>query len=538
MFFHKKGASLLTLVILIGLVLSACATPTVAPPAAEPAPTEAPAEPKVLIMGVEGSAPTFDPLAASDSRVDTPSLNMYSSLIQVKPGTTETELDLAESYELGDDGLTYTFTLRKGVKFHDGSELKAEDVKYTVDRMLAIKKGVYRSLTSVVGSEVIDDYTVTITTGEPFPGLAQALARLYVLNSEVVKANEEEGDWGEKWLENHEAGSGPYTLVSFEPEQQFTMEAFPDYHKGWEGAHADKVIFRVLKEVSTRRLALENGDVDWITVGSADSYEALKSVDGVKVYADATLNELYFAFNTQIEPLDDARVRKALSLAYDYQGHVEQARNGFADIARGPLPASIPCFDESMEPSKMDLEEAKSLLADAGYPDGGFELEMIYQGTMAEETVAVQIMADGAAQLGVTIKPLAMEWPAKVAAYSSLDTATGMGTIWIYPSYPDPDQYLFRLAHSSQAGNEGLNFAYYSNPRMDELLVAGQSELDPEKRCELYREAQQIWVEDTPYANVVIGWALAASRDYVEGYVWTPSHSFAQNVYIMSVEGK
>jgi len=175
MFSHKKWAGLLTLVILMGLVLSACATPTVAPPAAEPAPTEAPAEPKVLIMGVEG---------------------MYSALMQAKPGTTDIEPDLAESYELADDGLTYTFTLRKGVKFHDGSELKAEDVKYTVDRMLAIKKGVYRSLTPVVGSEVVDDYTVTITTGEPFPGLTQALARLYVLNSEVVKANEEEGDWG------------------------------------------------------------------------------------------------------------------------------------------------------------------------------------------------------------------------------------------------------------------------------------------------------------------------------------------------------
>jgi peptide/nickel transport system substrate-binding protein len=517
------------------------AEPTKAPEAAKPADTAvAPAtgEPKVLVMATEGSAPTFDPLGSSDSRVDTPSINMYNTLTQSKPGTTEIMPELADSYEMAKDGLSATFKLKKGVKFHDGSELKAADVKYTVDRMLALKKGYYQSLVPIVGADVVDDYTVTLKVSAPFPGMIMALSRLYILNSTLVKKNEASGDWGEKWLQDHEAGSGPYKLVSFEPEQQFTMEKFPDYFKGWNGSHADRVIFRVFKEEATRRLALENKDVDWALVYGADTFNALKKDTGITTYTDATLNQLYFAFNFENKYLKDVRIRKALALAYDYKGHVEQARSGYASIAKGPLPPAIPCFDDSMKESETNLDAAKKLMAEAGYEKGGFELNMAYQGTMAEEVSAFQIMQAGLQELGITLKAMPVEWPAKVAAYSNKDTAPAIGTIWIYPSYPDPDEFLYLLASSSQVGGGGLNFAWYKSDKMDEYLNKGKSELDPVKRCEYYKQAQKLWVEDRPYADVVVGTALSASRDYVKGFVWTPSHSFAQDVYQMSVDGK
>ncbi len=556
---QRKIKFLLAFLVITTMLLAACqpAAPATEAPAAEapaeaaPAATEVPAEAapaateapaaeaaaeKVLVMAVEGSVPTFDPLGASDSRVDTPSINMYNALLQSKPGTTEIEPDLATEYAAGEDGLSFTFKLRPGVKFHDGSELTADDVVYTVERMLALKKGYYSSLMQVTGAEAVDDYTVKINTATPFPGLPDALARLYIVNADVIKQHVEANDYGEKWLQDHEAGSGPYMLESFEPEQQFTMVKFADYYKGWEGSHADKVIFRVFKEEATRRLALENKEVDWITVSSADTYKAIEGMEGITTYSDPTLNQLYFAFFTRNEYLKDVRIRKALSLAYDYVGHVELARQGFANIARGPLPPAIPCFDESMTESAMDLEQAKALMAEAGYPDGGFELDMAYQGTADEEVKAFQIMADGAAQLGITLKPMAVEWPAKVDAYSKEETAPAVGTVWMYPSYPDANEFLYLLGSSEVFGQ--YNFAWFENARFDELVKAGQSELDPAKRCEIYKEAQKIWMDETPYANVVVGQALAASRDYVEGYIWTPSHSFAQNVYVMSVDGK
>ena len=546
MIFRQTAFRVLALVLLASLVMTACAAPAPVPPAAEPAapepaaPEPAAPEPemKVLVMAVEGSAPTFDPLGAEDSRVDTPSINLYNALVQVTPGTTEVENELAEAIEPAADGLSYTFTRRKGVKFHDGSELTAADVKYTIDRMLALQKGVYRTLGPITGAEAPDDYTVVISLAEPFPGLIQALVRLYVVNADVVKAHEEDGDWAEKWLQNNEAGSGPFTLVSFEPEQQFTMERFADYFKGWESPHVDRVTFRVIKEESTRRLALEQGDVDWTYVGTADTFQALQDAEGIKTYADETLNQLYIAFNLTNEYLQDVRVRQALALTYDYVGHVESVRNGLAAVARGPLPAAIPCFDDSISTSETNLEKAKELMAEAGYPDGGFELSINYQGTMAEEVATMQLMQAGAAELGVSIKPEAVEWPAKVSNFSTPETSPGLGTIWAYPNYPDPDAYLWVQAHSSQAGGGGFNFAYYQSPEMDALLEAGKTELDPVKRCEIYKEAQQLFNADLPYMNITVGFALAASRDYVDGYLWSSSHSYAQNVYLMSVEGK
>lgn len=493
-------------------------------------------EPVTIVFGLEGSPPTFDPVAAADSRVDTPSINLYNALYQYIPGTTELEPELAESVEISEDGLSYTFTLRPDVLFHDGTTVDADDVKYSFDRMTTLSIGVARSFGMVTGTEVIDPLTVRINLSAPFPGFMGAISRMYILNSELVQANTVDDDWGQTWLQNNDAGSGPYTLVSYEPEQQFTIEAFPEYFKGWDGDHIDRAVFRVIREQSTRRLSLETGESHWILVGSPETYDALAANPDFKTYADATLNQLYFAFNTQREELSDVNVRRALALAYDYVGHVEQARNGFAEVARGPLPPAIVCFDESIPASRTDLEEAKALMAQSAYPDGGFTLSMAYQGTSPEETAAMQIWQAGAAELGITISPMAVEWPAKVQAYSSLETAPDLGTIWIYPSLPDPNQFVGLLAATSQQGGGGYNFSYYSNPEMDELIAAGQVELDPEARCEIYRQIQQLWIEEVPYADVVIGQALSASANNVMGYQWNPAHSFTQNVYQMWIE--
>ena len=489
-----------------------------------------------LVIALAGSPPTFDPLAASDSRVDTPSINLYNTLLQYLPGITEWELELATSIEQAEDGLSYIFTLKPGVMFHDGTELLAEDVKYTADRLVEVNIGVGRSLGMVTGADVIDDHTVRINLDRPSPGFLGALSRLYILNSELVQANTVDDDWGQTWLQNNDAGSGPYVLTSFTPEQEFTIEAFPDYFKGWDGNHVDRAIFVVLKEESTRRLALEKGDANWIQVNTPETLDALSDNPAYSINTDPTLNQLYFAMNYRHEILQDARVRKALSLVYDYEGHVELARNGYAAIAKGVLPPGIVCFDPSLPESAMDVQAAQALMAEAGYADGGFELTMAYQGTSPEETAAMQIMQAGAAQLGITIRPMAIEWPAKVQAYSSQDTAPDVGTVWMFPSLPDPDQFFGRLGHSSQGGGGGINFSWYSNMDNDALLEAGKVELDPEARCEIYKQVQAIWDAETPYVNVVVGMALSASQANVKGYQWSPPHSFTQNVYQIYID--
>lgn len=495
-----------------------------------------PTEAQTLVIATEGSPATFDPLlAGSDSRVNTPAINIYNALYQVVPGTTDVVPELATGYQVGDDGRSYTFSLHTGVTFHDGTPFTARDVEYTIERMLALRVGSYRNFGNVTGATAIDDHTVRVNLSQPFPGMINALTRLYILNSALVEANTRD-DWGQTWLQSNSAGSGPYTLVSFQPEQQFTIDAVPGYWQGWHENAVQRAIFRVIREESTRRLALQRGEVDWIRVGSADGFIEVQRLPNVIAETQATLNQLYFAFYTQLPELSDARVRRALSLAYDYAGHAEIIRQGFADVARGAFPPGIPYFDESIAASSTNIEEAKRLMAEAGYPTGGFTLEMAYQGTSPEETAALQLMQAGAAQLGVTVRPLAVEWPAKVERYSNPNTAPGLGTIWIYPSYADPDVYLFPLGHSSQAGQ--LNFAYYQNPRFDELVQAARSETNADVRRDLYLEAQQIWIDDVPYANVVVGQTLSAWRDYVAGFAASPMHALTVHVYPMILVGK
>ena len=145
----------------------------------------------------------------------------------------------------------------------------AEDVKYTVDRMLTLKIGVWAYLTSVSGAEVLDERRVAIELFQPFAGFLGAMTRLYIVNADRIRPNEFQGDIGQRWLQNQEAGSGPYRLVSFQPGQRITVERFPGYHLGWRSRHVDRAVFRVLREEVARRIALVNGDADWIYVSSA-----------------------------------------------------------------------------------------------------------------------------------------------------------------------------------------------------------------------------------------------------------------------------
>lgn len=546
-----KRLRLLATVLLVVLVVTSCgpqATPTEVleaptatkkPEPTSPPPTAPPEEePSTMVLIPENYPTTLDPIRAGDSGADLMGMSMYNTLLQVNSTTGELEPELAESYEWSDDGLACTFKLREGVKFHDGSELTAEDVKYTVDRMLDLQIGVYYMFTAFTGAEVVDDYTVVISLKEPFPSLPRALSRLYILNADLVKENEQDGDWGETWLVDHEAGSGPYYWSSFEVQERFVLEKFPDYFKGWDGKHVDRAIFRIIKEDASKQLALEEGEADWALIFNPENWKALEAVPGMVAGSHLTEVALYIVFNNRHEVLKDVRVRRALALAYDYEGHVEGIALGHAAVARGPLPSTVPCFDDSLPPSETNIEKAKELLAEAGYPDGGgLEFEMLVDNN-PREIATGELMAANAAEIGITVKPIPMDWSARIDIWSDEATAPEMGTEYIYAAYPDPHQSLYVIAHSSAAAGGGYNFGWYMSDRMDELLDAGRSELDPGKRCELYKEAQHLWMEDMPYAPVIVEEGLTAAWDYVKGPHWANSHAYVINLYDVYLEGK
>lgn len=485
-----------------------------------------------LVLLTEGIPPTLDPVAALDSRVDNPIINLYSALVQYTPGTTELHPDLAESYKVSEDGRRYVFTLRDDARFHDGTPVLAEDVEYTIERMLALKIGVWAYLTPVIGAEVIDPRRVAVDLQAPFPGFLGAMTRLYIANGDLIRANEFEGDFGQRWLQTHDAGAGPYRLVSFQPEQQFTVERFPEYHGGWGERHIESAVFRVIREEVARRIALVNGDADWIYLSSADTLEALADEPGIVVNRDPTLNQAYIAFNTESEHLADARVRRALALSYDYQGHFEHLMRGNAEWPYGVLPARGECASPESPRPRTDLEAARRLIAEAGIEPGRIELTMAFEGTTGE-TPIFEILRSGAAKLGIRVNAVDIEWDAKAANYSRLETSTDIGTIWLFAPGPEAHHFLYSLAHSGQAGNGGNNFAWYQNPEMDALLDAAAEELDAERRCALYRQVETLWLADMPFAVSFTMVEMSAQRDDLYGYSVSLGHPLTQNLYPM-----
>ena len=247
---------------------------------------------------------------------------------------------------------------------------------------------------------------------------------------------------------------------------------------------------------------------------------------------DASLNQLYIAFNTQSEYLGDARVRRALALAYDYEGHIEHLMRGNAAQAHGVLPAGAECASPDSPRPRTDLDEARRLLASAGIRPGEVELTMAFEGTTGE-TAIFEIMRAGAARLGIRLSAVDIEWDAKLAIFSRPETSADMGTVWIFAPGPEAHHYLHALSHSSQAGSGGNNFAWYRSEVMDEMLEAAAAELDAQRRCELYREIESLWLEEMPFAAVVTMVALSAQREDLRGSAVSPGHPLTQNLYAM-----
>lgn len=488
------------------------------------------------VIGWGNTPVTFDPASATDSQVDLPSLNIYSALVQHIPGTTEIEPDLATEWTTSSDGLQWTFKLREGVTFHDGTPLSSADVVYTFQRIIGLKRGIYQDITAVTAVEAPDPLTAIFKLSQPFPALHHALTRGYIVNSALVQANVQDDDFGETWLGINDAGSGPYRLVDFAAQQSFTLEKFEEYWKGWDGDHVDRAIFQAIPEETARQLALESGQIDWALLTSVDVWKGLQDNDQIQSFSDPTITMYHFALNHTNEYLKDPNVRKALSLAYDYVGDVEIARHGQAEIARGPVPPNIPFFDDSIPEASIDLEEAKKFMAASPWPDGGFALEIAYQGTSSPETTSIQIFQAGAAELGIEIIPVAMEWSAKVSAFADAATAPAMATIWIYPSYPDPYNFFFPLLHSSNVGNGGVNFSNFEDSEIDELIEAAAGAVDSEIQTDAYNKLQEFVVNEIPYIPVVIGYNLAAARHWLTGYRYSPTHHATIDVYTLSLE--
>ena len=498
-----------------------------------PIPTHA-APSGTLIIAENETPENLDPANATNSTVNQLLVGVYDALVQFEAGDTSVSPQLATDWTMSPDGLTYTFTLRDDVTFHDGTPLTAEDVVFTLDRLQAAQAAVMNDMGPYASAEAIDDTTVALTLDAPFGPFISALSRIYIVSKDAVEPHMGDNN-ARGWLAVNAVGSGPYEVTTYRPTELVTLRAYDDYWGGWEGDHVAEVVFRYIAEPSTQRALLEAGEVHIAPDLTVQDKLALMDREGFTVDIGPAATPLYFQINTASDgPTGDPEFRRMLVQAFDRQLHLEFALQGLGTLPDGPLPPDWMGHAPGTE-LPFDLEAAAEMVEENGW--AGTTLKVRYLPAIEEEQAAVEQLQSNLAELGITLEAEGTTWPAQVATVQKLETTSDLNMIYNFPTFPDPHAILNTSFNSANAGvNGGFNWAQYTNPEVDELLNRAASSSDQAERAELYAEAQRLIGADFPVITVSLPGAVVAMSDAVEGYVYNVAHHQTFNYMDISVE--
>ncbi|MDR7856718.1 glutathione ABC transporter substrate-binding protein [Tissierella sp.] len=469
-----------------------------------------------LVIAQGADAPTLDPHGTNDQPASRVSKQIYNTLVFA---TEEMELvpALAETWE-SIDPLTWEFKLAEGVKFHNGEEFKASDVKFTFERMLNSEQ-VAHILGPVTEIQVVDDYTVRIITSEPFAPLLAHLTHTAssILNEKAVTEAGE--DYGQKPV-----GTGPFKFEDWQSGDKITLKRFDDYFQG--AAAIETVIFRNVPEGTNRTIGLETGEIDIaydiepVDKGKIEEHENLVLVEG------PSLSSQYLGYNLNKAPFDNVKVRQAINYAVNVQEIIDVVLEGAGVVANGPLTEGIFGANSDLKGYEYNPEKAKQLLAEAGYPDG-FETTIWTNDSPVRETIATMVQAQ-LKEVGIEARTETVEWSAYLAR-----TAAGEHDMFILgwtTVTGDADYGLYALYHSTQQGGSG-NRTFFSNARVDELLDIGKTEPDQDARIVAYKEAQEIIVEEAPQLFLYFSQDNVGIQNNITGFKLHPAgHHSIYNV--------
>jgi peptide/nickel transport system substrate-binding protein len=533
------------LLILMMLLIAACsggAGPEVSAPTEEAAPaqeevaeaTEAPAEEAAAqeaaasgakVLRITFSWPNrIDPAVGNDYVGSTSLANLYDSLIfpNAQGGVDPW---LAESWDVSDDDLTYTFHLRQGVKFHDGSELKASDVVYSFNRLKTIGEGyAYLATAGVKEVKAEDDATVTFTLEQPSALFLPSLVRLYIASEALVKQNTkaegpygENGDYGKEWLQTHDAGSGPYMVKEFPLEQYLLMEKFDDWWGEFNPNAPDEVRFIGTTEAVTVRSLMDNKELEitdqW---QSFEAYQALEEIEGVEIAALPSMSSFYYMVNTKKPPTDDIHCRKAMAYAFDYDAAVGLEWPGTKQMV-GPVPASLAGHNPNVFVFKRDLDKAKEELAQCKYANelDQYPVSVNWVAEVPDEEKWALLFQSNMAEIGVKVDVVKTPWLSLVENTSKLETSPSIATIYVSSDLPEAGLMLKQRYHSSTTGTWQQN-EWLQDTELDQAIDDALVTLDEKERFEKYAQIQEQLAELAPSIFIYDQVEKHAYRDCVD----------------------
>ncbi len=486
-------------------------------------------EERVLVVGHAESTDSLDP-----ARAFTPTSSMihqavYDTLVTFPPDSVDRIVpELAESWEVSDDGLTYTFYLRQDVVFSTGNPMTADDVVFSFMRAKNITGNPSFLAETIESVEAIDDYTVAIHLSEPDPAL---LAKLIfgvfsVMDADEVIAhggvdNEDaaEEDAAEDWLNQNSVGTGPYILESWDPQVETVLVRNPNY---WgDPPYFDRIIIRNIPEAATQKISLEAGEIDIALDITADQVPALEENEAIEVFQGTSPAIIFLLCNQDEEiggPMSNPLVQLAIRYAIDYDGILELA-GGAAVQPASVIPVGFFGAFDTDQAFDRDLDRARELLAEAGYPDG-FEVDLQYPEFTVRgidlSTLAQKVQAD-LAEVGITVNLAPGEILTELENYRN--GREGFGLWWWEPDYQDPVDYVEFLPGRTV----GLRVNWTdenADPEILELRDRALVEMDDEARLEIFADIQEYLQQNGPWAPLVQPGVQFAYQAGLQGVVF------------------
>ncbi|WP_432349699.1 ABC transporter substrate-binding protein (plasmid) [Shinella yambaruensis] len=478
---------------------------------------------QIFTLAYPTSFPDLDP-ATSFSNDGAVLANVYEGLTRYIPGDEKTEAKieprLATAWEVSADGKTWTFTLRDGVTFHDGTALTSEAVKGSIERTKKIGGGAAFIWGPVTAIETPEPLKVVFQLSEPQPldliASAGFAAWIYAPSS---------FDKDNAWFNaGNDAGTGPFRISRYEPGQRAVLDRVEGYWDTVPDGAFQTISFEIIEDTTLAQNMIESGQADWTYSIPFENLEAMKANPDLNVVSNPSFETLFGLYNVKRAPLDKVKVRQALSLAFPYDDVIAAGTMGLGTRAKGVVPAGIWGHDADAPIPSTDLEAARALLAEEGI-EPGLELVMTYSTTQALSAVAGELWKANLETLGITLTLQPMAWEAQwQLGKSDPKAAQDIFVMFWWPTFVTPYDYLFNLFHTEEKPN--FNLGYYSNPEVDAKIdeAAKLSGTDRPRAEALFIEAQRTVIEEAAAVFMVDRPNVHIIRSDIKGYTDNPAY--------------
>lgn len=507
------------------LSLAACAGILLAGALAPAAAFERAGERKVIVFGGRQQVPVLDPHVRYDWSTRMMQQALYDALAKYTGNPARIEPWLAERWESSPDAKVWTFHLVKNARFHNGDPVDAEAVRYSFERGLKLNKGVawmLKDFLEPAGIQVLDPYTVRFTLKQGYAPFLGWVPWWYIVNPKEVKAHEVDGDYGQKWLTEHSAGSGPYKQKRWEQNVLHELVANDAYWKGWPMGEAKRpagIVYRIIREPAAQKAALARGEADIVEGLTPEDFDQLKKAKGTVVEDHPGMTTFGIKFNTQHGPTKDINLRKAIAYAMDYESMLK-IYNGAAVLETSPFPQGMRGHIDVPGRPTQDLAKAREYLAKSAHPQGGIELDYYHVAGLEEARRIGLVLLLNLQKLNIKVNVIAEQWPNMVARGAKAETAPHMTSVYVTPISTDPDAVAYQ--YHRNAWGQYFAMSHYDNPKVDALIDKARALGKWEERAPLYAQIQQQIMADQPEVFGMIQNRRWARRDYLKGFQFSP----------------